>query len=409
MSALGSAIDELAGADLFACPVGVVGEDIVGLLSLQARLDAQIVRRIGHFDRHGGAEVGGATSTGAWLVGVGRMTRGAAFGRVYAARAFARGDLPSTAAAFADGRIGFEHVRALVGGVEGLDRELVEQAEPTLVEAAERLDPGRLRIVVERFRHRVDAGRHSRDTGPRDETRKLFASKTLNGMVAVSGLLTPLVGEALLLALDAASQPTGPEDTRTAAQRRHDGLYDLVRDALDTGRLPEMGGSRPQLVVHVPLDTLAAARRYGRGTLALDAVGGFEPAVLEHTGAVIDLATLCQLTDDAAISRLLMRGPSEILDHGRAIRTASPAQRRALAARDRGCVVCGRPPRWCEAHHLLPWEDGGLTDLANLCLLCRYHHGLLSRGWTLTGTPGHFTLYRPDGTAVRGPPAVIRG
>ena len=28
----------------------------------------------------------------------------------------------------------------------------------------------------------------------------------------------------------------------------------------------------------------------------------------------------------------------------------------------------------CEIHHIIPWADGGRTDLNNLTLLCNRHH-----------------------------------
>ena len=413
MSGLASAIDSLAAVDLTALPVDAVGEELVELLALRARLDAQITRRVGHVDRHGIAATEACASTSTWLVGVARLGRGEAAGQVSVARVLHRGDLPGTAAAYAAGRVSLAHVRAIVAAADGLDPELVADAELILVEAAERLDPGRLRVVCERFRHTVDAGRHARDRAVADEARTLFASRTLDGMVAVKGMLTPLAGEALLLALDSVSAPAGAEDTRTAAQRRHDGLYDLLRAAMDAGRRPETGGSKPQIVVHVPEATFAAAIKYGRGSVADDAAGsarivGLEPGWFEHTGQPVDLLTLARLAHDAAISRLLMRGETVVLDLGRAVRTATPAQRRALAARDRGCVICARPPRWCDAHHLLAWDDGGRTDLANLVLLCRYHHHLLDRGWTLHGDHRTgWTLHDPRGVVMRTPPVGV--
>jgi len=67
-----------------------------------------------------------------------------------------------------------------------------------------------------------------------------------------------------------------------------------------------------------------------------------------------------------------------ILAMGRETRFASRAQRRALAARDGGCVFpgCDMPTSWCDAHHVIAWEAGGDTDMVNLALLCRYHHGI---------------------------------
>ncbi len=44
-------------------------------------------------------------------------------------------------------------------------------------------------------------------------------------------------------------------------------------------------------------------------------------------------------------------------------RLATPAQRMALIARDRGCVGCGADPAWRQAHHVVPWAADGPTDI----------------------------------------------
>jgi len=112
-------------------------------------------------------------------------------------------------------------------------------------------------------------------------------------------------------------------------------------------------------------------------------------------GAVLRLAC------DATISPVLTAGPSEVLDLGRSVRLVSPAQRRALVVRDRGCVWpdCDRPPAFTDAHHLRHWIDGGATDLANLALVCRRHHRLVHAGWELT--------HRPDGIWSATPPWAV--
>jgi HNH endonuclease len=79
---------------------------------------------------------------------------------------------------------------------------------------------------------------------------------------------------------------------------------------------------------------------------------------------------------------------------------ATPAQRRALAARDGGCLFpgCDTPPIWCEPHHwLIHWLDGGPTDLDNLALLCRRHHRFVHEGgWRMTQDHhGGFTFTPP--------------
>ena len=75
-----------------------------------------------------------------------------------------------------------------------------------------------------------------------------------------------------------------------------------------------------------------------------------------------------------------------------------------LAIRDRGCVFpgCGAPPSWCDAHHIVDWDHHGDTDLSNLVLLCRHHHGVTHRhGWTLTADPdGDLTWTTPTGRTL---------
>jgi hypothetical protein len=88
------------------------------------------------------------------------------------------------------------------------------------------------------------------------------------------------------------------------------------------------------------------------------------------------------LTCDAIISRIVMAGRSVPLDVGRRTPVVSPALRRALIARDKGCAFanCGRRAAWCDAHHIRHWADGGSTRLENLVLLCRFHHRLVHTG-----------------------------
>ena len=113
----------------------------------------------------------------------------------------------------------------------------------------------------------------------------------------------------------------------------------------------------------------------------------------------IPLETAFRFACDCSVTRVLMRGESEVLDLGRSTRLASAAQHKALAIRDRGRVFpgCDRPPAWCNADHLVWWEHGGLTDEQNLCLLCRRHHTLCHEGgWSLTrNDDGTYQAHEP--------------
>lgn len=61
-------------------------------------------------------------------------------------------------------------------------------------------------------------------------------------------------------------------------------------------------------------------------------------------------------------------------------------QRRAIAARDGGCIIpgCAVPAGWCEIHHVVEHAQGGPTHTDNGALLCWYHHRHLeSSGWLI--------------------------
>ncbi|MGH3665418.1 MAG: HNH endonuclease, partial [Egibacteraceae bacterium] len=77
-------------------------------------------------------------------------------------------------------------------------------------------------------------------------------------------------------------------------------------------------------------------------------------------------------------------------------RDPTPAQRKAVIARDRHCVGCGAAASACQIHHIRHWGRGGRTDLANLVLACwTCHHNLHHNDWAV--------VRRPDGRYRAGP------
>ncbi len=121
-----------------------------------------------------------------------------------------------------------------------------------------------------------------------------------------------------------------------------------------------------------------------------------------ETGTVLGVADARKIACDTRVIPVVMGGPGEVLDVGRATRTIPPAIRRALIARDQGCVWpgCDRAPIHCDGHHIQHWLDDGPTSLVNLALLCHSHHHRLHKynlmlhppkgpappgeGWTVT-------------------------
>jgi hypothetical protein len=92
------------------------------------------------------------------------------------------------------------------------------------------------------------------------------------------------------------------------------------------------------------------------------------------------------LSCDATLQAVVLDRSGAVLQLGRTVRTASAAQRRAVATRDRGCSVpgCHALPERCDVHHVRWWRHGGATDLDNLALVCGRHHADIHAGiWTL--------------------------
>jgi len=110
-------------------------------------------------------------------------------------------------------------------------------------------------------------------------------------------------------------------------------------------------------------------------------------------GTQLSIPNLLRLAAEADIIPVVLNDAGGILAYGRTRRLATRAQRLALTARDRGCSFpgCDRPPTWCQAHHITPWQHGGHTDVDCLTLLCGHHHREFDKqGWTcvmLDGIP----------------------
>ena len=88
----------------------------------------------------------------------------------------------------------------------------------------------------------------------------------------------------------------------------------------------------------------------------------------------------------------------------------TPAQRRFGRTRDRTCrhPGCGNRAGWADLDHVVAHAEGGETDCANLCCLCRRHHRLKThaRGWRYVMTPdGVLTVTTPTRRHARQPTA----
>ena len=88
------------------------------------------------------------------------------------------------------------------------------------------------------------------------EDRSVKLETTFDGAGVLSGDLTPECAAVVRAVLDALSAPAGAEDTRTYAQRYHDGLQEAMRRLVAGGLLPERAGQPVKVVAHISLADL---------------------------------------------------------------------------------------------------------------------------------------------------------
>jgi hypothetical protein len=184
-------------------------------------------------------------------------------------------------------------------------------------------------------------------------------------------------------------------DASRARLRRRDGNSRMPWDQLQVEALIEaLGGGDgvdrvPEITVLVDHDTLVD-RLHAHSLCETD------------QGTPLPVSTVRRLCCDAEIVPVMLNGKGQALEAGRSARTATRPQRQALRAMHRTCghPTCSVPFDATRIHHLVPWYQGGTTDITNLLPACDPHHHLVHEGgWTVTMTPDRIATWtRPDGT-----------
>ncbi len=266
-----------------------------------------------------------------------------------------------------------------------------------LVDAVKGAGPAATRTAVDTWKaiHR-ECDSDVDEEAVRRAKRSLTFTPRADGLVDVSGVLTAVDSRVIQNALDHLRRKTWDDGSgRTHTQRMADALVELC--ALYNSGAVTGGRERPTILVTVPYETIF--ERAGKPGYA-------------STGEVLSPEVIRRLCCDANLHRIVTRGESEILDFGRAVRTAPHEHWLALVERDGRCrwKDCEEPPQRCEVHHEPPWEDGGRTNLDEEVLLCDHHHDKRhERGWTATLHPdGAFTVTGPDGYTFTTRPGARR-
>jgi hypothetical protein len=359
MGNLASAVDELLALDADALSGPGLAETIIELRRQINRAEAAYLHLLERLDRTGAATADHG-STAAWVRAELHRSPAPASADVHLARDLADA-FPATRAALADGSLSPAHARLICSLRKSINAEAIRSAEPHLVEWAAKSTPKELRGVIAHVKHSYGPDKAKADERDDYQARSLHASTTIGGIGVGNWTLHPLGQETVMAALHAASRPVAG-DNRSPAQRRADALVTIAELALRSGQLPITGGVKPHLSVIVDLATLTGA----------DGAPGADYGF----GATSSTIWAQRMSCDAQIARIVFGPRGDILDSGRATRSFTAAQLRAITARDRHCIWpgCDAPPGWCHAHHRTHWGHGGPSSVTNGALLCGRHH-----------------------------------
>ncbi|MDO8105645.1 DUF222 domain-containing protein [Isoptericola sp. b441] len=434
LSRLRADVADLAAADLS----GVDGADGPSLHAELARLAGQITavaaRVLARVEDDGRWQAGPARTFGQWVARREGTSVGAARRQATLGRALDH-DLPATAAAVVEGALTLEHAQVLArAATSPAHKQALASSNPAVNEAwlvrqGRHQGADQFARTVARWAQTVDAGTAERDHQAAAAREHLTLSRRGDGL-ALHGFLTREHGEVLATALRAVGGVPPAEETRTVDQRHAAALVDTARLVLDRGLAGTGQAVRPHLSVHVGWEAFhhqvaRAAQADGPGAATwLPATwhrvgedpdrpdwAALAPAQFDD-GTPVPPSVLARLACDSEITRVIFGPDSAVLDVGRAQRTFTGQQRRAVIARDRTCQYpgCHAPPTLGEIHHVRWWQrDTGPTAVPNGILLCFHHHDRVHQHHLhITRDHDRWLFTRPDGHAIThhraGPP-----
>ncbi|MCK9930949.1 HNH endonuclease, partial [Frankia sp. Mgl5] len=317
--------------------------------------------------------------------------------------------LPTVRAAFADGTISYSKVRAIT-----------RIADPTTellwLEHALHCTASQLERLVRTLRQ---ATADPADRARTQAARRVSWRTDDDGLLHLTAVLPPDEGTQLITALDAArasldtttgtSQSPPARDIAAAPRDRRRDADALLALAEGFLQQPAPGLTSPAhtITVHIDAATLLDTTQPhppqpGPGSRAEISPGiGLSPTALRRLGC------------DGLIRTLLTDTHGNPLRLGRRRRLPNRQLRDAVHARDKG--TCQYPgcahTRWLHIHHLIPWIEGGGTDIENLTLVCGEHHRTLhdENIKLRRTTTGRITALLPDGRTLDPAPPTNPG
>jgi hypothetical protein len=393
--AIEAALKDVAGVDPAFMRTGEKAEALRRLDGLGDQVTALRLRVMANADDV--VESTADRSVATWLAAETRTDPRERAGELALARSLQR-RWTRLATAVLDGSVALSQARVIAHSLEDLPEQEVgseglARAEDALIGYADQYAPRQLRRLGRRI-FEVAAPETCDEAEGRAlerEERRAAAVTSLSlrplgdGSTRISGRLPDSVAERLRTYLDAYTSPRhrGLGDGDHLPPRRRLGrAFEAFLEAADPHRMPLHGGDATTVLVTIDLETL-------QSQLAGVGLVGEEP---------ISAAQARRLACTAQLIPVVLGGRSEVLDLGRSRRLFSPAQRKAMAIRDRVCRAenCDIPAAWCEAHHAAaPWSTDGRTDVKDGVLLCSFHHHRAhDPAWTADRLPSGDVRYR---------------
>lgn len=378
-----AALDGVADAPAWAMTPREQAETLVELVQLAARVAELRWRVLAAADRNEIGAKDGSTSTAAWLARATRENRSKTNGDLRGARALDEQRFAVTRSAFAAGRLTEDQVWVIIRAVEDLPAGEVSEeqrvaAQEHLVRLAAEHDAKALRVLARRLFEVLapdEADRREAEALEREERRARertrFAMRdngdgTSSGWFKLPTLQAQMLGKAVQAFAAPRRQDPGAWFDAEGKKLPYPVLLgqafsDLI-EHLPTDALPQAGGTAATVVITMELERL----RQGLGAATLDTGGRISPSEARRMAC------------NAGLVPAVLGTRSTPLDLGRTTRLHNGQQRTAMGIRDGGCtaVGCDRPPAWCEAHHEVPWLEGGGTSVEGGRLLCPHHHHL---------------------------------
>ena len=298
--------------------------------------------------------------------------------------------LTATAAAQREGLVGDGHVKVIRSFFAHVPAEVDpstrEAAEADLADKATGYRPDELAKYAQRIMDWLNPDGEFSDEERARKRGITIGKQEFDGMSRITGLVTPELRAAVeaMLAKLAAPGVCNPDDeapvvdeepsadavrrdTRSQAQRNHDGVLAGLRGLLASGELGQHNGLPVSIVVTASLKDLEAAA--GKAL-----TGG---------GTLVPMSDVIRWAGHAHhYLAIFDNGKPLALYHTK--RLASPAQRIMLYAKDRGCTKpgCDAPAYHSQVHHVRGWAATRRTDIDDLALACGIDNRLVEKGWT---------------------------